>query len=338
MPTATAAAPAPTTAAGTPSPSGTRDGRRRRPNQTPGAGAPVATPPAEGPSGFGDAPVAKAPRGVVFVRRPAPELDSELFTVPARGGIAKRLPLKVVAPSGPAWSPDGRRLAFAAGRNEEADIYVVRRDGSNLRRLTRNGVAESGPAWSPDGRRLVFVRSAGRRTRRSSLWVMESAGGAGPRRLTRGGIDLQPAFAPDGRRIAFLRIDAKTSHAGVYLADLAGGSPRRIARGLGNVSDPVFSPDGRRLLLFDHRSLLLADVAGRSSRVLVRLRQGPRGAVLDPTPAWDPAGQAVVFSQPRPDVPNKSDLWVVQADGSRLRRLTSSPGLDSDPSWQPGPG
>ena len=54
----------------------------------------------------------------------------------------------------PAWSPDGRRIAFQTVIRSE--IYVVGVDGTGLRRLTSNRARDSGPAWSPDGRRIAF--------------------------------------------------------------------------------------------------------------------------------------------------------------------------------------
>ena len=56
----------------------------------------------------------------------------------------------------PAWSPDGRRIAFASGRDGNFEIYVINADGSRQRRLTRNTGRDVGPVWSPDGRRIAF--------------------------------------------------------------------------------------------------------------------------------------------------------------------------------------
>jgi len=273
-------------------------------------------------------------RGIVFNRQLAPNLDPELFSIGPNERVPTRIPLRgLVGPTGPAWSPDGRRIAFAAGRNARKELYVMRGDGSQRRRLTRNNVADLGPAWGPAGRTLAFVRAAGSNNRGSSIWVIDSSGGRA-RRLSFGSIDLQASFSPDGR-IAFLGIDPRTSRAGVYLMRADGTARHRILRGLGDVSDPLFSPDGRRLVLFDRSNLVIANPDGSRRRRLVRLQRGPRGAIQDPSPAWSPDGRFVVFSQLRPDKVDRSDLWIIGADRRGLRRLTSSPGLDTDPSWQP---
>lgn len=275
------------------------------------------------------------PRGIVFNRQVAPNLDPELFSIGPNDRVARRLPLgDLVGPTGPAWSPDGRQLVLAAGRNARKELYVMRSDGSQRRRLTRNDVADFGAAWAPDGRTIVFVRASGLNSRGSSIWVMDSSGGRA-RRLSSRFIDLQASFSPDGRRIVFLRIDPRTNKAGVYLMRADGTARHRILRGLGDVSDPLFAPDGRRLVLFDRSNLVIANPDGKRKRRLVRLQRGPQGAIQDPSPAWSPDGRLVVFSQLRPDEVNRSDLWIIGADGSARRRLTSSPGLDTDPSWQP---
>ena len=60
----------------------------------------------------------------------------------------------------PAWSPDGRTIAFVSDRSGNGDIYTMRRDSTDVRRLTRAAEPDSGPAWSPDGRSLAFESNA----------------------------------------------------------------------------------------------------------------------------------------------------------------------------------
>ena len=78
----------------------------------------------------------------------------------------------------PAWSPDGRRIAFRSigiGR-VNSDLYVVNADGSGLRRLTRNAAKLRWFAWSPDGRTIAFLRNG-------EVYIVK-ADGSGERRLT----------------------------------------------------------------------------------------------------------------------------------------------------------
>jgi len=81
----------------------------------------------------------------------------------------------------PAWSPDGRKIAFRSTRNGgNREIYVMNADGSNQRNLTRNPARDGSPSWSPDGRRIAFVSN---RDGRLEAHVM-NADGSGQRSLT----------------------------------------------------------------------------------------------------------------------------------------------------------
>src|SRR3954447_24330022 len=62
--------------------------------------------------------------------------------------------------SGPAWSPDGREIAFESNLDGDMEIYVMNADGTNVRQITHNTIWDEGPAWSPDGKRLVFSHGA----------------------------------------------------------------------------------------------------------------------------------------------------------------------------------
>ncbi len=102
--------------------------------------------------------------------------------------------------SEPAFSPDGRTIAFARG----GDIYSVRPDGSGQRRLSSGPALDSRPIVSPDGRTVVFERRAAAGTA-ADLYVVGATGG-GLRALTSGPADDSEAdFSPDGRTIVFVR-------------------------------------------------------------------------------------------------------------------------------------
>ncbi len=279
-------------------------------------------------------------RGMIaFVRYAEASGHPRIYTKALGSGRVRLLRLSVPAAEGPAWSPNGRRLAFIGGSNTSgeshvtvsADLYVWDENGPPPRRLTRSAGQEAGPVWSPDGRRLAFVRS-GSASSRSSIWIIGADGGR-PRRLTYGNIDLQPSWAPDGRTIAFLRIAAKTRQPGIWVVRPNGSGLRRILAGSTNLTEPVWSPDGTRLLVHDGRTLYSVRPDGSGRRSLATLSTNARGALQDPQPAWSPDGRSVVFCQPRSRTVGRSDLWIVAADGTGLRRLTRSPGLDTDPSW-----
>ena len=103
--------------------------------------------------------------------------NSEIYVVNSDGGGLRRLTRNAGPDLAPAWSPDGRRLAFA----RDGEIYIVNADGRGLRRLTRNPASDSSPVFSPDGRKIAFTT---RRDGNLEVYVV-NPDGSGQRNLTR---------------------------------------------------------------------------------------------------------------------------------------------------------
>lgn len=80
----------------------------------------------------------------------------DIFTVPATGGRATRLTSTPTYESSPVWSPDSRRIAYAADREGSMDIYVISAEGGSPLRLTTNSAAETPEAFTPDGLSVVY--------------------------------------------------------------------------------------------------------------------------------------------------------------------------------------
>ena len=106
--------------------------------------------------------------------------NSEIYVMNADGSGLRRLTHNAAYDAEPAWSPDGRKIAFRSTRNGNREIYVMNADGSGKRNLTRHPAQDSSPSWSPDGRRIAFVSN---RDGRLEAHVM-NADGSGQRSLT----------------------------------------------------------------------------------------------------------------------------------------------------------
>jgi Tol biopolymer transport system component len=114
--------------------------------------------------------------------RPCYSSHSDIYVMNADGSGKRMLTHNARYNAEPAWSPDGRKIAFRSTRNGNRDIYVMNADGSGKRNLTRNAAWDSRPSWSPDGRKIAFVSN---RDGRLEAHVM-NADGSGQQSLTQG--------------------------------------------------------------------------------------------------------------------------------------------------------
>ena len=158
---------------------------------------------------------------------------------------------------------------------------------------------------------------------------MVNADGSGRTRLTRNNVDdVEPVWTPGGHRIAFTRWVGGTN-AEIYVMRADGRRVRRLTSNSATDHHPDWSSTGRLAFVRSHASgrsvLLVADGNTRSALVRSNRPLGP--------PVWSPDGQRIAF-----DLwdGNDSELYVVSADGTGLRRLTRNRVDDYGPVWAPG--
>jgi len=186
----------------------------------------------------------------------------------------------VTAELSPAWSPDGRWIAFATWSDEiGGHLWKVPATGGKATRLTSVAAEYLNPAWSPDGRQVVAARGTGSGLRGegtgaggwNDLVVVPASGGAARAVVRVAGVDgfVRPSFGADGRIYYSARADAADRRAypafGAVLRSVPvdGGEPR-VHAGLQPGVRAAMAPDGRHVALEISENLFLAELDGGS--------------------------------------------------------------------------
>src|SRR5215212_2072493 len=232
--------------------------------------------------------------------------NSEIYVMDGDGSGQARLTTNEAFDTLPAFSPDGRHVAFTSRRDSigaqtNDEIYVVdaadsdgNSDGDNLTRLTfSQTVNEFQPALAPDGKKMAFTSN---QDGNNEIYAMNADGSGPPTRLTNNvSIDSRSVFSPDGEKIAFSRRDTT-------------------------------SPDPN--MRTDDICVINADGTGET-----RLTFAPRA---DTHAYFSPDGEKIAFSSARDG--GNSEIYVMNADGRETPiRLTNNLVSDSKPDWGPLP-
>jgi len=238
-------------------------------------------------------------------------------------------PASVVGDCSPAFSPDGKRLAFVRVISAlVGDVYLLSVNGGEPKRLTFDGAGVSNLAWTPNGREIVFGSRLGGKNR---LYRIPVEGGGAEWLAATGSEAQYPAFSRDGSRLAWRQ---NTSDEDIFRLALKSGSENvppvaSLIVSTALEASPRYSPDGKRIAFVSNRSG--SDeiwVCGSDGENPIRLTsfRGP----LAGSPSWSPDGKQIVFDC-RPE--GNADIYVVSAEGGQPRRLTTDPAEDIVPSW-----
>ncbi len=157
--------------------------------------------------------------------------------MPVAGGEATRLTTARGIDTQPAWSPNGRQIAFTSSRSGSPQIYLMDADGSNVRRLTFGGHFYDEAAWSYDGTRLVCTTRVDGRFQLATIDTV-----SGQETILPGpGNNESPSFSPDGSMLAFA--SDRTGTQQIYITD-ADGVPRQLTRD-GTNHSPTWTSQGK---------------------------------------------------------------------------------------------
>jgi Tol biopolymer transport system component len=255
-------------------------------------------------------------------------------------GVVRRILTADGGVDAPAWSSDGRRIAFSAtpSTGSVPNLYVMNADGSGQRRVTKEPIHVWGASWSPEGQWLAFASGVQGNPGNFKIYVV-NVDGSGQRQLTRGWPDQDPAWSPAGQRIAFLSYRDEQPTGGrrwqklLNVMNADGSEQQRLTRLSNRDGSFSWSPDGRRIAFVSDRDgndevyVMNADGSGQ--------RNLTRNPGRDGHPVWSPDGRTIGFVSDRG---GNRDIYVMNTDGSRQRNLTSDFGHQAfGIAWMPTP-
>ncbi|MEW6143478.1 MAG: PDZ domain-containing protein [Thermodesulfobacteriota bacterium] len=178
------------------------------------------------------------------------EARGEVLTVPAGEGSVRNLTnTSGVAERFPAWSPDGKYVAYLSDRSGEYELYMRLSNGEGEeQRITNDGkVYRYHPVWSPDSRKLAFSDKTGR------LFIVDTSGKV-PKEVDKDDYEGIGSYSwsPDSRWLAYAKSTPNNLRS-IFIYDTKSGVTRRVTSDFYNDNGPVFDPDGKYLYFYSDR-------------------------------------------------------------------------------------
>ena len=222
----------------------------------------------------------------------------------------------------PAWSFDGRYLAYTSYKAGKPDLFI-----KNLAEMQEVSVAEKGinitPAWVPGKFELAAALSF---SGDQEIYLLTGTGKIIKMLTKMRGSDISPTWSPDGKKIAF--VSTRSGNPQIYIKDLVSEKARRLTYQGNYNTQPCWSPRGDKItyssLVDGRQNIYVIDVEGFEPLQLTH-ESGDNEA-----PSWSPDGSMIVFSSNR-EGPFR--IYVMTAFGTDQRRLLMIKGEQTNPKW-----
>jgi WD40-like Beta Propeller Repeat len=308
---------------------------------------------AAAPAGAGLPGAANGNIAFVSDRDPLGTGNAQVFVMGPQGENPTNLSTDNSNEGGPAFSPDGSRIAFVWSPDFAEDKYagdelvLMNADGSNRERLTRTYDSETEPTWSPDGSKIAFV-SFPAEGGTYTLEAMNADGSGRTPLLTASDPEAigfrEPAWSPDGTKIAYTDPGGSGD---IWVLDLATGTRTQLTNSPNIEGEADWSPDGTKIAYVSDPYILTANSLHSNPDIWTmnadgsdktRLTQDPQA---DEEPAWSPDGTKIAYTRRQAETDPQAyfyypaDIHVMNADGSGDQLLLGGPFSDEAPSWQP---
>ncbi len=251
----------------------------------------------------------------------------ELFVMDYDGHESRQLTADGFLNLMPRWSPDRRFLVFTAYRNRNTqDIDMIELATGKRWTLVSWGGLNITPALSPDGNFLAFASS---HEGNSELYRLDTRTKAVQRLTVHAAGDLSPSWSPSGRELAYT--SDRSGGPQIFLMSADGSNVRRLTFQEDYNAAPAWSPRGNWIAYVcrtpkkDYKLCLITP----DGQKRVQLTTGPG---IDDSPSWSPDGRHIVFSS---TADGKSHIYMINADGRDLERITFTGTHNGAPAWSP---
>ena len=267
---------------------------------------------------------------------------SLLSIISVKGGKPEEIQLpfgfRTALLSGPAWSPDGKRIAFTQHHDHnklKSTIWTLNPDGSNAIKITDCNFFSDNPVWSSDGRRLFFVSNMGGGSN-DIWWLAIEAGGkpSGSAKCLMPGVNVSAmALSPDGTRLVFSKVVRRSNIWSIPIVDdhtFTLEEAEQVTFENHSITNLDVSPDGKWIAFSSNRRGN-ADIWIMNKKTK-ELRQLTTNKATDTMPNWSPDGKSIVFQSDRN---GNNDIFRKPVAGGITLQLTSHHRGDFYPKWSP---
>jgi TolB protein len=248
--------------------------------------------------------------------------NEELYMMDYDGHNQTRLTFNRNTDYMPAWSADGRKIAYTSYMGDKAILYLLEVYEGKRQEIYSRGTSFA-PNFSPDGKKLVFCsqEEAGN----TEIYVANS-NGRNVRRLTfNKSIDTAPYWSPTSRQIAFTSDRGGTPQ--IYVMDAEGSNVTRVSFGGTYHDAPAWSSQGDNIVYVSRVDQIFdLYVLNLRTKQIIKLTEGN---ARNESPCWSPDGRHIIFTS---NLTGTQQLYTIDYDGRNLRRLTSR-GNNKLPDW-----